>query len=117
MASRPLAAALAASLTLGAALGLGCTQETQNELGRSIQNWTGTNGVLDVFSGERLVHRFIQVDKLSTALGTKDAMPRAYRYGYGVLDANQNYVADAGERKTYFEVSDFSSYVFYENPR
>ena len=24
----------------------GCTQEAQNQLGRSIQNWTGTNGVL-----------------------------------------------------------------------
>ena len=23
-----------------------CTQETQNEIGRNIQNWTGTNGVL-----------------------------------------------------------------------
>ena len=35
-------------LALGAALALasGCTQETQNQIGRSIQNWTGTSGVL-----------------------------------------------------------------------
>ena len=33
---------LVAAALLAAALG--CTQETQNELGRSIQNWTGTDG-------------------------------------------------------------------------
>jgi hypothetical protein len=97
--------------------GLACTQETQNELGRAVQNWTGTNGVLDVFAADKLVKRFIQVDKLSTAYGTQDKSPRPYRYGYGVLDENQNYLADPGEKKVYFEVSDYStSYVFYENP-
>jgi len=107
-------------LALGAALALasGCTQETQNQIGRSIQNWTGTSGVLDVYAGEKLVMRFIQIDKLSTALGTGDALPRPYRFGYGVLDENQNYQADPGERKVYFEVSDYSTpYVFYESPR
>ena len=107
-------------LALGAALALasGCTQETQNQIGRSIQNWTGTSGVLDVYAGEKLAMRFIQIDKLSTALGTGDALPRPYRFGYGVLDENQNYQADPGERKIYFEVSDFSTpYVFYESPR
>ena len=94
-----------------------CTQETQNELGRAVQNWTGTNGVLDVYAGEKLVKRFIKIDKLTTAHGTKDSDPRPYRYGYGVLDLNENYVADPGEKKVYFEVSDYStSYVFYENP-
>ncbi len=105
---------LSALIGLGA---LGCTQETQNELGRAVQNWTGTNGVLDVYAGDKLVKRFIDVDKLSTAHGTKDAAPRPYRFGYGVLDQNQNYVRDAGEKKVYFEISDYStSYVFYENP-
>jgi hypothetical protein len=107
-------------LALGAALALasGCTQETQNQIGRSIQNWTGTSGVLDVYAGEKVAMRFIQIDKLSTALGTGDALPRPYRFGYGVLDENQNYQADPGERKVYFEVSDFSTpYVFYESPR
>ena len=35
-----------------------CTQETQNKVGRAIQNWTGTNGVLEVYAGDRLVRRF-----------------------------------------------------------
>jgi hypothetical protein len=107
-------------LALGAALALasGCTQETQNQIGRSIQNWTGTSGVLDVYAGEKVAMRFIQIDKLSTALGTGDALPRPYRFGYGVFDENQNFQADPGERKVYFEVSDFSTpYVFYESPR
>jgi hypothetical protein len=107
-------------LALGAALALasGCTQETQNQIGRSIQNWTGTSGVLDVYAGEKLAMRFIKIDKLSTALGTQDSVPRPYRFGYGVLDENQNYQADPGERKVYFEVSDYSTpYVFYESPR
>jgi hypothetical protein len=100
------------------ALASGCTQETQNQIGRSIQNWTGTSGVLDVYAGERIAMRFIKIDKLSTALGTGDSLPRPYRFGYGVFDENQNYVADPGERKIYFEVSDYSTpYVFYESPR
>lgn len=94
-----------------------CTQESQNVIGRSFQNWTGTDGVLDVYAGDKLVRRFIKVDKLSTAMGTKDDEPRPYRFGWGVLDANLNYQADAGEKRLYFEFSDYStSYVFYENP-
>ena len=95
----------------------GCTQEQQNKLGRDIQNWTGTNGVLEVYAGDKLVRRFIKVDKVSTALGTDDKVARAYRFGYGVLDENLNFVADPGEKKVYFEVSDFTNYVFFENPR
>ncbi len=95
----------------------GCTQETQNKIGRSLQNWTGTNGVLDIYMGEKVVQRFIQIDKLSTAIATDGTTPRNYRYGYGYLDKNFNYKVDAGEKKLYFEVSNFSTpYVFYENP-
>ncbi len=94
----------------------GCTQETQNSISRSIQNWTGTNGVLDVYAGEKLVKRFIKIDKLSTAYGTNDNRPRPYRYGYGYDDRNFNYKVDKGEKKVYFEFSDYStSYIFYEN--
>jgi len=94
-----------------------CTQETQNKIGRSIQNWTGTNGVLDVYMGEKLVQRFIKIDKLSTAVATDGGESRNYRYGYGYLDLNQNYKVDSGEKKLYFEISNFStSYVFYDNP-
>ncbi len=100
----------------GMALLAGCTQETQNSISRSIQNWTGTNGVLDVYAGSKLVKRFIKIDKLSTAYGTNDGKPRPYRYGYGYDDRNFNYKVDPGEKKVYFEFSDYStSYIFYEN--
>ncbi len=95
---------------------VGCTQETQNSLSRSIQNWTGTNGVLDIYAGNKLVKRFIKIDKLSTAYGTNDGKPRPYRYGYGYDDKNFNLKKDPNEHKEYFEFSDYStSYVFYEN--
>jgi len=94
---------------------VGCTQETQNSLSRSLQNWTGTNGVLDIYAGDKLVHKFIQIDKLSTAKGTTDGGSRPYRYGYGIDDLNMNGKKDAGEKKVYFEFSDYStSYIFYE---
>ena len=95
----------------------GCTQEQQNQFGRGVQNWTGTNGVLEIYGGDKLVRRFIRVDKLSTAIGTSDNEARSYRYGYGVLDENMNFVADPGEKKVYFEVGGYGSYVFFENPR
>jgi hypothetical protein len=95
----------------------GCTQETQNKLGRSIQNWTGTNGVLDIYMGGKLVQRFIKIDKLTTATATGGTESRNYRYAYGYLDKNFNYKVDEGEKKLYFEVSNYSTpYVFYENP-
>ncbi len=112
--------AVRAMLAVAAALFLltSCTQEQQNKLGREIQNWTGTNGVLEFYAGDKLVRRFIKIDKLSTAMGTDDGKPRPYRYGYGVLDENFNMQADPGEKKVYFEVSDYgSNYVFFENPR
>ena len=94
-----------------------CTQETQNKLGRSIQNWTGTDGVLDIYMGEKLVKRFIKIDKLSTAEATQGNSARTYRYGYGYWDENLNFKADNGEKKLYFEISDYATpYVFYDSP-
>jgi len=95
----------------------GCTQETQNKMSRSIQNWTGTNGVMDIYAGEKLVMRFIKVDKMTTGIGRSDGQQRAYRYSYGYLDENFNFKVDKNEEKLYFEVPDYSTYVFYENPR
>lgn len=96
----------------------GCTQESQNQIGRSLQNWTGTNGVVEIYSGGVIVKRFIHVDKLSTAYGTNDNQPRPYRFAYGVIDENLNYHKDDGEKKVYFEVGEYTSeYVFYENPK
>jgi hypothetical protein len=109
---------MALILAVGAAsLLAACTQEQQNKISRGIQNWTGTNGVMEVYAGEKLVRRFIKVDKVSTALGTDDGKARAYRYGYGVLDENFNFEVDPGEKKVYFEVSDYSNTVFFESPR
>lgn len=94
-----------------------CTQETQNKLGRAVQNWTGTDGVLEVYAGEKLVKRFLKIDKLTTATATGGKGERPYRFGYGVLDDNLNDIADPTEKKVYFEFSDYStSYIFYERP-
>ena len=95
----------------------GCTQETQNKFGRAIQNWTGTNGVLEIYAGDKLVRRFIEIDKLSTAVATQGSSARPYRFGYGVFDENLNMHRDPGEAKVYFEFSDYSTpYVFFEHP-
>ena len=91
-----------------------CTQETQNKFSRAVQNYTGTDGVLDVYAGNKLVKRFIKIDKLTTAVSTSGNTPRPY----GVLDENQNLRVNPGEKKVYFEFSDYStSYIFYENPQ
>ncbi len=105
--------ATAATLALAS-----CTQEQQNKIQRDIQNWTGTNGVLEIYAGDKVVRRFLKIDKLSTALGTDDNKPRPYRFGYGVMDENLNMIADPGEKRVYFEISDYASnYVFFESPR
>lgn len=94
-----------------------CTQETQNRLGRSLNNWTGTDGILEIYAGEKLVKRFMKIDKISTASGTANDADRPYRYGTGVLDANLNGKTDPGEKAVYFEFSDYStSYIFFEDP-
>ncbi len=103
-------------LTIFILLFNGCTQETQNKLSRSIQNWTGTNGVLDIYAGDKLVKRFIKIDKLTTASGTDDGGARAYRFGYGYDDKNFNGKKDENEKRVYFEFSDYSTnYIFYES--
>ena len=104
--------------TCAALILAGCTQEQQNKIQRDIQNWTGTNGVLEIYAGDKVVRRFLKIDKLSTALGTDDNKPRPYRFGYGVMDENLNMIADPGEKRVYFEISDYASnYVFFESPR
>lgn len=106
-------------VTAGLLLLGGCTVEQRNRMGRGMINWTGTDGVLDLYAGEKLVMRFIKIDKLTTGTASDGSgLGRSYRYGYGVLDENQNYHADDGEQRLYFEISDYSTnYIFYENPR
>jgi hypothetical protein len=114
----PMKPSFALFVVTSAVLLSSCTQEQQNQISRSVQNWTGTNGVLEIYAGEKLVRRFMQIDKITTAMGTDDNRPRSYRFGYGVLDENLNMTIDQGEKKVYFEISDFgSNYVFFENPR
>jgi len=106
-------------LTLSAVFVLSaCTQETQNKFGRALNNWTGTDGILEVYAGEKLAKRFLKIDKITTASGTDNDGDRPYRFGYGYLDANLNGEVDPSEKKkVYFEFSDYStSYIFYEDP-
>jgi hypothetical protein len=108
---------LSIALAIAALTAVGCTQETQNKIGRSFQNWTGANGVLEVYAGDKLVRRFIEIDKLTTAGATQGSGSRPYRFGYGVMDKNLNGKNDSDERKVYFEISDYSTnYVFYGDP-
>jgi hypothetical protein len=102
---------------IGLACVFGCTQEQRNRFGRNVQNWTGSDGVLEIYAGEKLVRRFLKVEKLSTAMGTDDGRPRDYRYGFGVLDENSNMQADPTEKKVYFEISNHTNMVFFESPR
>ena len=98
---------------------MGCTQETQNKIGRAVQNWTGTDGVLEVYAGDKLVKRFMKIDKLTTASATSGNKERPYRFGYGMIDENLNGQLEPDEKKkVYFEFSDYStSYIFYERPK
>ena len=94
----------------------GC-EEKQNKINRYVQNQTGVNGVLEIYAGDKLVKRFISIDKLSTANATDGKDSRPYRYGYGFLDENLNLKKDDNEKKVYFEFSDYSTnYIFFENP-
>jgi len=101
---------------ISAALFINGCEEKQNKINRYLQNWTGVNGVIEIYAGEKLVKRFIKIDKLSTAISTDGKDSRNYRYGYGFLDENLNFKQDSNEKKVYFEVSDYSTYVFFENP-
>lgn len=91
---------VAITLFLTLLFAAGCTQETQNKIGRAVQNWTGTDGVLEVYAGDKLVKRFLEIDKLTTAASTDGKGDRPYRFGYGILDANLNGVEDKGEKKS-----------------
>ena len=107
---------LTTTLLIGATLLISGCEEKQNKINRYIQNWTGVNGIMEVYTGDKLVKRFMKIDKLSTAVATEGKQARAYRYGYGYLDMNLNFKVDDDEKKVYFEVSDYSTYVFFEDP-
>lgn len=60
------------------------------QFGRAIQNWIGTNGVLETYAGDQLVRRCIEVEKLSTAISTQGGTARPQRFGHGVFDEDLN---------------------------
>jgi hypothetical protein len=91
------------------------SSETQNRFARTLQNWTGANGTLDIYAGDKLVQRFIKINKLTTGAGTNSGEARPYRYGFGTWDKNFNYVKDPDEPTVYFEISDYNgNYIFYQ---
>ncbi len=95
----------------------GCTQESQNQISRSLQNWTGINGIVEVYSAGKVVKRFFKVDKLTTASGTNRAGMRLYRYGFGYNDLNLNGILDDNEKKAgkkYFDFSSYANVVYFE---
>ena len=77
-----------------------CTMEQQNKLSRGIQNWTGTNGVLDIYAGDKLIMRFIKIDKMTTGTGTSDNGPRApIATGMGTLTKTSTTKSTPEKRK------------------
>ncbi len=93
------------------------SQERINKISRVISTTLGVNGVVEIYSGGKLIKRFFQVEKLSTAYGTLDKKPRPYRYGFGYIDLNQNGKLETSEKekgKSYFEIPEYSTYLYYE---
>jgi len=94
------------------------TEEAQNKLNRGFTSLIGTkSGCMEFVSAGKTMQRFFNVEKLSTAMGTDDNNVRSYRYGYGYRDANLDDILSKSEKasgKKYFEISDFSQYIYYD---
>lgn len=91
---------------------------TPIKFGRSINYWKGTNGVLEIYAGEKLVKRFLNIEELFTSFGTSRNFPSPYCYSYGYLDENFNMQKDAEEKKVYFEFNGYATnYIFFEKPQ
>ncbi|WP_287370379.1 hypothetical protein [Oceanithermus sp.] len=95
--------------------------ERLNQIGRTVGTTFGFDyGVVEYYSMGRLVARFFNVEKLTTASGTYENQTRPYRFGYGYRDANLNGVLDtdeAGAGKVYFEVPIYADYLYYDGKR
>ncbi|HGY09527.1 MAG TPA: hypothetical protein ENK37_05680 [Oceanithermus profundus] len=95
--------------------------ERLNQIGRTVGTTFGFDyGVVEYYSMGRLVARFFNVEKLTTASGTYENQTRPYRFGYGYRDANLNGVLDADEDaagKAYFEVPVYADYLYYDGKR
>jgi len=72
--------------------------------------------VLDICVGDKLVIRFVKIDKIFTAYNTSDKLTRPYRYGCDYVDENLSFEVDSEEKKVYFEFSEYlPNVIFYEN--
>ena len=95
--------------------------ERLNQIGRTVGTTFGFDyGVVEYYSMGRLVARFFNVEKLTTASGTYENQTRPYRFGYGYRDANLNGVLDTDEAaagKVYFEVPVYADYLYYDGKR
>jgi len=95
--------------------------ERINQLGRTVGTTFGFDyGVVEYYSMGKLVARFFNVEKLTTASGTYENQTRPYRYGYGFRDLNKNGVLDPDEAslgKAYFEVPVYGDYIYYDAKR
>jgi len=95
------------------------SEESQNSFNRSLQTTIGLkNGKVEVYVGQAVpVRRFFNVEKLSTAISTVGKTARNYRYGFGYIDSNKNNILDIEEKKRgkkYFELSEFSQYIYLD---
>ena len=112
-----------ALLTLGGFLAIRYffSPERLNQLGRTVGTTFGfDHGVVEYYSMGKLVARFFNVQKLTTASGTYQKSTRPYRYGYGYRDVNKNDVLDPEEvalGKAYFEIPVYSDYIYYDRKR
>ena len=92
--------------------------ERLNILGRTVETTLGLdNGIVEVYSEGTLIKRFLKVEKLTTAYGTYKNEVRPYRFGFGYIDKNLDGVLNRDERelgKVYFEISIYSTYIFYD---
>lgn len=94
------------------------TEESQNQMARKLSATLGMKGVVEVYDGGKVMRRFIDVEKLSTAYGTNDKSVRPYRYGYGYNDKNLDGTINEDEKsagKVYFEFSEYSQYIYLED--
>jgi len=82
----------------------------------STVSWTGKNGVVEIFDGDKLGRRYLGIESLATVKHVQDGLETTVQRGQGYLDANLNFRVDPDEKKVYFEISEFTNYIFFEQP-
>ncbi|RME06745.1 MAG: hypothetical protein D6812_01175 [Deltaproteobacteria bacterium] len=79
-------------------MALGCTQESQNQLKRSIQNYTGASLRVTIYAMDGTpIKTYEGVDKVTTGRGERgDARPYIYFYDKNgkYVQTNMGYIAE-----------------------